>query len=51
LLNKTLQMSYDEQLCRYDIPIFVINDPSSFEEKKAEVAIEEKMLKVDWTLT
>lgn len=46
LLNKSLQMSYDTQSFRYDIPVFMINDPSSFEQKKAEEVVESKDLNV-----
>lgn len=30
LIDKTLQMSYDDNGYKYDIPIFVINDPSDY---------------------
>lgn len=43
LLLKTLQMSYDDQNFRYDLPIFVINDPSSYieETKKTDFELKE----------
>ena len=47
LLNKTLQMSYERQSgFRYDIPIFVINDPSGYELPKVEEPTEAKPIKV-----
>lgn len=46
LLNKTLQMSYDETLHRYDIPVYVISDPTSYEFAKTEEVGETKDLKV-----
>lgn len=46
LLNKTLQMSYDEQNYRYDVPIFMINDPTSYETVKVEEIGESKTLNV-----
>lgn len=46
LINKTLQMCYDEHSYRYDVPVFMINDPSAFEEKKAEEIVESKELHV-----
>lgn len=46
LLNKTIQMSYDDRNFRYDLPIFVINDPSSFIETKDVTEFETKNVKV-----
>ena len=46
LLNKTIQMSYDDRNFRYDLPIFVINDPSSFIETKDVTDFETKNVKV-----
>lgn len=46
LLHKSLQMCYDEQSYRYDIPVFMINDPSGFEEKKPDEVVESKDLNV-----
>lgn len=50
LLHKSLQMCYDKDSYRYDVPIFMINDPSSFEEKKAEEVVESKDLNVAFIL-
>ena len=46
LLQKTLQMSYDDQNFRYDLPIFVINDPSSFIEEKKSTDFADKQITV-----
>ena len=46
LLNKTLQMSYDDQNFRYDLPIFLINDPTGYIIQKEEQAFESKPIKV-----
>ena len=46
LLNKSIQMCYDDSLHRYDIPVFIINDPSSYEIAKVEEVSESKDLKV-----
>lgn len=51
LINRTLQMSYDDNNFRYDLPIFVINDPSTFIETKQEQSFQEKLVKVDELLT
>lgn len=39
-------MSYDDKNFRYDLPIFVINDPSSFIEVKEASQFETKRIKV-----
>ncbi len=44
-------MSYDDNNFRYDLPIFVINDPSSFIEAKQEQSFAEKVVKVDEVVT
>ena len=46
LINRTLQMSYDGQNYRYDVPIFMINDPTSFETTKVEEVVVAKELNV-----
>lgn len=51
LMNRTIQMSYDEASYRYDIPVFIINDPTSFETRKVEEVVESKQLKVGAPLT
>ena len=38
LIKRTLQMSYDLKLFRYDLPIFLINEPVTFIEDNAEAA-------------
>lgn len=48
LLLKTLQMSYDDQNFRYDLPIFVINDPSSYIEDNRPSNFEQKEIQVDF---
>eukprot|EP01017_Pseudomicrothorax_dubius_P009376 TRINITY_DN1316_c0_g1_i4.p1 TRINITY_DN1316_c0_g1~~TRINITY_DN1316_c0_g1_i4.p1 ORF type:complete len:243 (+),score=37.22 TRINITY_DN1316_c0_g1_i4:73-801(+) len=48
LVANTLQMAYDSRGYRYDVPIFCINDPIAFEDKKKTVdidAIEDKVLR------
>lgn len=46
LLLKTLQMSYDDQNFRYDLPIFVINDPSSYIQEKNDSNFDQKDVQV-----
>lgn len=46
MLNKTIQMSYDDRNFRYDLPIFVINEPSSFIEAKEQAEFETKTINV-----
>lgn len=46
LMYKSLQMSYDDQNFRYDIPIFVINDPTSCSQKKGWEPFDKKDIKV-----
>jgi hypothetical protein len=48
LLLKTLQMSYDDQNFRYDLPIFVINDPSSYIEETKKTDFESKEVTVSF---
>ena len=36
MIKKTLQMSYDTNGYRYDIPIFIINDPTKYMEDEEE---------------
>lgn len=48
LLLKTLQMSYDDQNFRYDLPIFVINDPSSYIEEIKKTDFESKEVTVSF---
>lgn len=31
LIGKTLQMAYDQKGFQYDLPIFVLNDPSKYQ--------------------
>lgn len=44
-------MSYDDRNFRYDLPIFVINDPSSFIEAKETSEFETKTIKVSIEIT
>jgi len=47
LIQKTLQMSYDVHGYRYDIPIFVINNPTSYEKAdEPKKAVSNKELSV-----
>ena len=47
LLNKTLQMSYDDQNFRYDLPVFVINDPKDYFATEEKNVAPGKELKVN----
>lgn len=46
LLNKTLQMSYDDSNLRFDLPIFIINDPTEFLVDKQDHSFATKPIKV-----
>ena len=46
LICKTLQMSYDTNRIRHDLPLFVINDPTSYVEEQATGPFEHKNIKV-----
>ena len=46
LFQKNLQMSYDKENFRYDIPIFVINDPSSYIEEKKSTDLVDKQITI-----
>ena len=41
-------MSYDKQGNKYDLPVFVINEPVEYEKKKVEpTTFEEKIITVE----
>ena len=43
LIDKSLQISYDVEGFKYDLPIFIINEPVGFiEKKKIEKSFEDK---------
>jgi len=42
LIKKTLQMSYDENGYRYDLPIFLINEPSGYYKAPEEQIVTQK---------
>ncbi len=44
-------MSYCKNGFRYDLPIFLINDPSSFIEAEQAQTFPEKVVEVDETVT
>ena len=45
LINKSLQMSYDPRYLRYDLPMFLINEPVNYiEEKDISDTVERKEL-------
>ena len=48
LINKSIQISYDVDGFKYDIPIFIINDPSEFIVQKniKEVIFDAKVITV-----
>ena len=46
-IDKTIQMCYDDNMYKYDIPIFVINDPLEYKiNDVSKKAFENKNIKV-----
>lgn len=48
LIKKNIQMCYDEELFRYDLPLFLINEPSCYKEDREE---KEDIVKADINVT
>jgi hypothetical protein len=46
LINQSIQMSYDKEGNRYDLPLFVINDPCEYKVQKVDAQFEVKNIEV-----